>query len=122
MSFSSISRAATDPQLMARVTSAVHKELLYSEALASTDFGKRVQSGVATVQPLMWPVAVDTEAAYETALLAGRGAPGHDTDIITDGAITSAVIAHWPYAEGEEPLDAPLIPPNVVTPHAPEDE
>jgi hypothetical protein len=45
---------------------------------------------------LMYPIAVDTEAAYETAVNSGRGAPGYDVDIITDAAITAAIAAHWP--------------------------
>lgn len=104
MSHTSIARAASDPDLVARVQAAAHREIIYNEALADTTFGKQLTGGTINVQPLMWPVAVDTEAAYETALTAGRGAPGHDVDIITDAALTSAIVAHWPYAEGEQPV------------------
>ena len=103
MTAASINAAANDPQLQARVLAMARKEMVFNEALADTEFGTRLASGMYSVMELMWPIAVDTEAAYESALQAGRGAPGHDADIITDGAITSAVIAHWPYAEGETP-------------------
>ena len=103
MSAVSINAAANDPQLQARVLAMAHKEMLFNEALADTEYGTRLATGMYSVMELMWPIAVDTEAAYETALMAGRGAPGHDADIITDGALTSAITAHWPYAEGETP-------------------
>jgi hypothetical protein len=96
MSASSIARAANDPELQARVLAMAHKEIVFNEELAATQYGRQLTAGAAGPNPLMWPIAVDTEAAYETALLAGRGAPGHDTDIITDAALTSAVVAHWP--------------------------
>ena len=101
MSASSISQAANDPQLRARALAMAHKELLYDELKAESTYGKQLtQIGV---EPLMYPIAVDTEAAYEAAIQAGRGAPGHDLDIITDGALTSSINAHWPWAEGEGP-------------------
>ena len=97
MSAASINQAANDPQLQARVLAMAQKEMLFNEELANTEFGKSLANGfIMNVMQLMWPIAVDTEAAYASALQAGRGAPGHDSDIITDGAITSAVIAHWP--------------------------
>jgi hypothetical protein len=98
---SSISQAANDPELRERVLAIAHKEALADPEKADSTFGRALdQIGV---QPLMYPVAVDTEAAYEAALQAGRGAPGHDVDIITDAALTASVSAHWPWAEGEGP-------------------
>lgn len=96
MSASSINRAANDPQLQARIVALANKEILFNEDLANTDFGLRIRQGIAQFVPLYWPVAVDTEAAYETALNIGRGAPGYDQDVIPDSAITSALVAHWP--------------------------
>lgn len=104
-----ISRAANDPELRSRVTAMAHREMMFNETLADSEYGKRLRAGMTDVTPLMYPIAVDTEAAYETAVNAGRGAPGHDSDIITDAAITSAINVHWPWAEGEEP--APPEPP-----------
>lgn len=96
MSASSISRAALDQDLLARVNAVAHKEAQASPTFGNTKFGQDLMSGMTTASPLMWAVAVDTEAAYETALVNGRGAPGHDVDIITDAQITAAVQAHWP--------------------------
>ena len=102
MTAASIHRAANDPQLQARVLAAAQKEILYNEELADTSYGKRLAQGGADVMPLMWPVAADQEQAYSSALQAGRGAPGHDTDIITDDAILSAIKSFWP--SDPEPL------------------
>ena len=96
MTMASISKAANDSHLQARVLAAAQKEIIFNEELANTQYGQRLSQGGADVMPLMYRVAVDTEAAYEAALQAGRGAPGHDSDIITDGALTSAIVAGWP--------------------------
>lgn len=96
MTMATINQAASDGQLRARVQAAAHREVTFNEELANTEYGKSLQRGIANVDPLMWRVAVDTEAAYESALQAGRGAPGHDADIITDAALTSAIVAGWP--------------------------
>lgn len=97
MSMSSISRAAADVQLQARINSAIWREIVYNETAADSWFGKRVVAGASTqFTEVYWQVAVDTEAAYESALMNGRGAPGHDVDIITDAALSAAVVAHWP--------------------------
>lgn len=96
MTASSIARAAQDQQLKARVDAVVHQEAQNNADLHDSDYAVRLRQGMTDGQPLMWPVAVATEAAYETALLAGRGAPGFDVDIITDAQITAAVQANWP--------------------------
>ena len=103
MSASSIARAAGDVNLQSRIVAAANKEIIFSEELADTWFGQRVLSGMAMWNPLYWSVAVETELAYETALNTGRGAPGYDTDIITDAALTSAIVANWP----QEPVITP---------------
>lgn len=96
MSASSIARAAQDMQLLDRVNAIAQKEARANSQFGDTEFGRNLMSGMTDARPLMWAVAVDTEAAYETALVNGRGAPGHDIDIITDDQITAAVQAHWP--------------------------
>jgi hypothetical protein len=103
MTAASIYQAANDPQLQNRVMSIAQKEIVYNTHLAGTAFGQQLQAGFTNVMPLMWPIAADQENAYAAALQAGRGAPGHDRDIITDEAILSGVISFWPYAEGEGP-------------------
>lgn len=106
MSFSSITRAANDPQLIDRVNAAAHKIVLTDATKADTVFGQQLLSGGMgnSVQALMYPVAIDTEAAYEAALLNLRGAPGFDKDIITDAAITASVNTHWPMAKQPTPI------------------
>jgi hypothetical protein len=95
MTFASIQLAYTDPDLRKRVDAAVYKEAVYTKS--ETYYGQQVLQGYRNDHPaIYWRVATDTEAAYESALLAGRGAAGHDSDIITDAAITSAVVAGWP--------------------------
>lgn len=109
MSANSISRAANDVQLQARIVASANKEIIFNDALADSWFGQRVRAGMATWTPLYWSVAVETEAAYETAVNSGRGAPGYDVDIITDAALTAAISANWP----EEIVFGPTPP---VTP------
>src|SRR5689334_11933322 len=96
MSLSSITRAANDPDLVSRVNASAMQEAINNPNLKDTVYAEQLRRGVASVQPLMYAVAVDTESSYETALINGRGSPGHDVDIITDDQITSAVQAHWP--------------------------
>jgi hypothetical protein len=108
MTASIISRAANDPQLQARVVALTNKEIVYDQTgeLADSWFGRQVLGGFANWIPLYWSVAVAGEAEYETAVNSGRGAPGFDIDIITDGEITSAIIARWP----QNPNTAPAVP------------
>jgi hypothetical protein len=106
MTAASINQAANDPQLQARVLATAQKELVYNEALKATQYGQRLLSGQTIIMELMWPLAADQEQQYATALAAGRGAPGHDVDIISDQAILSAVISFWP-ADQEPPTGGP---------------
>jgi hypothetical protein len=103
MSLSSVQRAAADPELIARVEACANQEALNNPELSETLYARQLKAGLQNVKPLMWPVAVATEVAYETALQSGRGAPGHDVDIITDGDITAAVQANWPPDPNEPP-------------------
>jgi hypothetical protein len=96
VSASSINRAANDPQLQARVLAMAQKEMVYNTELADTQYGQGLRRGTGVIMPLMWPIAANQEVQYETALMAGRGAPGHDVDIITDEALLSAIISFWP--------------------------
>ncbi len=120
MSASSINRAANDPQLQARVLALSQKELMYNTNLRNTVYGKQLLQGFnPNVMALMWPLAANQETQYEAALQAGRGAPGHDSDIITDDAILSAVISFWP-PDPEPVVMATTVPtPSLVVP--PED-
>jgi hypothetical protein len=113
MTAASIARAANDQQLKDRVLALAQKEIVFNETLADTEYGKQLRLGMINVQPLMWPIAVDTEAAYESAVSIGRGAPGHDVDVIPDAALTSAIAAHWPYTDAERPVEAAQQPPII---------
>jgi len=109
MSLSTISRAAADSDLVSRVTSAAYKIANTDADKANTVLGQALitGSGLGSVGVLMYPVAIETEAAYETALVSGRGAPGFDKDIITDAALETAVGNAWPMVL---PPDLPPIP------------
>ena len=96
MSASSIARAARDPQLLDRVNAIAQREARANASFGDTTFGQNLMRGMTDASPLMWAVAVDYEAEYETAVNSGRGAPGHDMDVITDANISAAVQAHWP--------------------------
>lgn len=96
VTLSSITAAATDQHLQRRVESSAQQEARNNPDLENTQYAKALKNGTVSIQPLMWGVAVATEAAYYAALQNGRGAPGHDTDVITDGDITAAVVANWP--------------------------
>lgn len=104
MSFNTVSVAAHDSDLQTRVDAAVHAEAMNNPALQDTVFAQQIRSGGFGVpMSLYWAVATAVQAAYESGVAAGRGSPGHDADVVTDGAITSAVVASWP----EDPVTTP---------------
>lgn len=97
MSYSTITQATRDQDLLDRVIAAVAKEANDNPDLMATDFGAFARSNpLQAGNQLMYPIAIDTEAAYASALAAGRGAPGHDSDVITDEALLASVQANWP--------------------------
>jgi hypothetical protein len=102
MSAFTIARAAGDVELQQRVISMAHKVAVFSKNLYNTTYGTQLRAGTASPLPFMYPLAVATEAQYESALLAGRGAPGHDVDVITDADIEASIQANWPYTAAEE--------------------
>lgn len=112
MSASTIYQAANDPDLIKRVTAIAHKEMQADPAKADTAFGKQLSQSFAVspgpIAQLMWPTAVDYEDEYETALVSGRGSPGHDPDVINDGNISASVNVHWPY--DEVVVSPPIVP------------
>lgn len=97
MSLTTINQAAKDAALQERVVSSVWKETISNPTFGDTAFGQQVLQGMAPiVMRFAYPVAVDTEAAYESAVVAGNPNPGGDPAVITDAAIGSAVQVHWP--------------------------
>jgi hypothetical protein len=107
MSYNSLVTQTQDQGFLGRLDAAVYKEAWTNPTFGDTDYGQATQR--ASTGPRMqfaWPVAIDTEAAYETALLNNVPNPGTDPSVITDGQILSAVQAHWP----PDPWPPPLTP------------
>jgi hypothetical protein len=108
MSYSSLSTQVNDQALLARLNAAAMKEAFANPTFGDTDFGRALTEGRASaMNTLAWPLAVDTEAAYESALVSENPDPGGDPSVITDGQILASVQVHWP----EDPW-----PPVVATP------
>ena len=105
MSQTTINQAANDVDLQVRVQSAAYAEAFNNPTLEGNQFADTVRRGFGQFQGLYYAVAVATEAAYESGILNGRGAPGHDADIITDADIVAAVQANWP------PNPTPIVTP-----------
>lgn len=96
MSYQTITKCTQDQAFMDRVTACVAQEAWNSPTNSATEYGASVRASSANAFPMVWPVAVDNEAAYESALVAGNPDPGGDPAVITDGAILSAVQSNWP--------------------------
>lgn len=96
MSFNTIATAASDPELQRRVQACVQGEAVNNPDLKDTQFAIQVRNGYANLTSMHWAVADAVEAEYEAGQLAGRGSPGHDVDVVPDGAILAAVQANWP--------------------------
>jgi hypothetical protein len=110
MSQTTIHRAANDPDLQARVQACVYDEAFNNVGVADSQYAQAVRTGFGNFTAMYWAVSNAVKVEYESGIVAGRGAPGHDQDVITDGAILSAVQAHWP-------PDVPLVePPAPVAP------
>ena len=96
MSFNTIATAANDPDLQRRVQACAQGEAINNPDLKDTQFAAQLRSGYGNMSTLFWAVADAVEAEYESGALAGRGSPGHDVDVVPDGAILAAVQANWP--------------------------
>jgi hypothetical protein len=93
----SINQAAHDEALLARIEAGVWKEAISNPTFGDTTFGSMVLGGNAPIANVFgYPVAVDNEAAYESALAASNPDPGGDPAVITDANIGSGIQAHWP--------------------------
>jgi hypothetical protein len=123
MSYSSITAAVADVGLQIRVSTAIQKEAWNSVDFSVTEFAAHARANPEmAMRQLMYPVAIDTEAAYYAAVQAGRGSPGHDPDVITDQAILSAVQAHWIMDEVLPQLAGMVYTPQQPPPYNPMDE
>ena len=98
MSYSSLARAATDPALQSRTGAAAQQEARNGSGVG-TPFGDAIVAGTADLYAAFsWPVALNSEAAYESAIAANNPDPGGDPTVVTDGMILAAVQASWPTA------------------------
>jgi hypothetical protein len=97
MSLTTITQASRDPALHERIVASAWQVAMSSPTYGDTVFGRNVLAGGGPiVSQLSYPVAVDTEAAYESAVNSGNTNPGGDPSVITDAAITSSVQTNWP--------------------------
>jgi len=96
MSYNTLDQSTRDPALVNRVVAAVSKEVYASPTFGDTDYGRLVKTNPAEGVRMVWPVAIDYEAEYASALAAGNPNPGGDEAVITDANIGAAVQAHWP--------------------------
>jgi hypothetical protein len=98
MSYASLDTATRDESLKNRTIAAVQQEARENPTVADTDYAALVIANSAEGAQMIWPVALNTEAEYESALAAGNPNPGGDPSVITDGMILSAVQSSWPSA------------------------
>lgn len=112
MSYTTLHQAAElDMDLQARVVAAAVKEAWASPEFAATEFGRRLRVyPQEAIRTFMWPVAVDTEAAYTFAVETSVERPGLDVGVISDAALQAAVQAHWP----PDPMPAAPLEPGMV--------
>ena len=97
MSYTTITQASNDTALRNRIMAAVNKEVEENTELGATVFGQYAAGNPWVAwQALIWPVAVEAEAPYESAVISGNPNPGGDPSVITDAEILSAVQANWP--------------------------
>lgn len=98
MSYSTITRAATDSALTFRIQAAVVQEAWNNSTNSTTSFAKDVQISPGNAMRLYWPVCIssDIEAAYASAIASDNPNPGGDESVITDEMILSAVQVKWP--------------------------
>lgn len=96
MSFNTIARAANDADLQKRIAASVNAEALNNPVLKETEFARQVRNNFGVPASMYWAVAVSVQLQYETGINNGRGSPGYDDDVVSDGDITAAVNANWP--------------------------
>lgn len=95
MSYKSLIAATRDTGLVDRTIAAVQQEARAAPP-GGADYAALVVANPAEGVQLVWPVALNTEAEYESALASGVDHPGNDESVITDGMILSAIQTSWP--------------------------
>jgi hypothetical protein len=96
MSLNTLHLASQDVALTNRTIACVQQEAHDNAAIADTAFAATAIANPAAGVALVWPVALNTEAEYASAIDAGVPNPGGDESVISDGMILSAVQASWP--------------------------
>ena len=97
MSLQTIHQAANDQALLDRIVAATNKEAIANVELGATAFGQLVRKNQADIRATFaFPVAVDYEAEYASAVAADNPNPGGDPTVITDANVSAAVQVHWP--------------------------
>jgi hypothetical protein len=96
VSLNSLTAASRDPGLNDRTVACVVQQAFDNPDLSATGYGATVRANPAEGVRMVWPVALNTEAEYASALAAGIPSPGSDESVITDGMILAAVQADWP--------------------------
>jgi hypothetical protein len=97
VSYGSLARQINDFDLNSRIDSAGQQEAWENAAVHDSAFAVAVRQG--SVQPrdvFAWPVALNSEDAYETAVLHFHSQPGLDPAVVSDAMILAAVQANWP--------------------------
>lgn len=95
MSFNSLDAASKDTGLVDRTIACVQQQARQNATLSGTVYAATVRANPAEGVQLVWPVALNTEAEYASALAAGVPNPGGNESVITDGMILAAVQASW---------------------------
>ena len=97
MSHESLYQCSQDGSLQHRVTAAGQKEVLANPQFGNTYYGGQLKQFPGhAITWFMWPISVDYEAQYASALAAGNPDPGGDPAVISDANISAAVQTHWP--------------------------
>ena len=96
MSLNSLDAASRDLALQNRTIACVQQEARENPAVADSAYTAAVVDNPAEGIRLVWPVALNIEAAYASALAADNPNPGDDPTVITDGMILAAVQSMTP--------------------------
>lgn len=96
MSYNTLTAAVNDAGLNNRTIAATVQEAHENASVRDTAYAVAVVANPAEGVRMVWPVALNTEAEYASALAAGIPNPGSDESVITDGMILAAVQASWP--------------------------
>jgi hypothetical protein len=94
MSYISLTSCTRDPKMLDRVQACVVQEA--AGGMADTPFGEAINAHPdQRWGELVWPVALNCEADYESAWLSDPDEAWHN---VMDNQILAAVQAHWPDA------------------------